>query len=319
MNSLLLMSDAWKYSIIAIVIVVAVVLIALIIFFTRKSFKNNVVEEYEGDEDDDDDEDRPDPVYEEEPDEDEEDEKTLPAAEPAPEIAAEAAPVEEIPVAEEKPVEEVPPVVEEKSEEQAVPAKTQPEAKPAAPKSAISAQLADYSYNYSFRAKLTQSTPEMHERYQAIRNELKAYKGIRITDTWKAQTAYKGREIAAKLMYRGKTLCLALALDPKEYAETQYKGQDMSAKKAFAKTPMLLKLSSQRKVKYAVKLIDDLMTKKYGLEKGAVSKDTYDIDYETTEQLLEKGLIKQTKKSGGFGAAKPTATAADSTEEKKNN
>ncbi|MCD8205651.1 MAG: hypothetical protein LUD29_03455 [Clostridia bacterium] len=331
MNSLLLLSDAWKYSIIAIIIVVAVVLIFLIIFFTRKSFKNNVVDEYEGDEeDDDDDEDRPDPVYEEEPDEDEDEEEK-----PAPVVAETPAPA----AAEEEEMPEEPsqveleatnpenysyvakPVSEEVLEELGIadeaPAKDKPPEKKqrtVVVDSALSARLSDYSYSYSFKAKLTMSTPEIHDRYHTVRNEIRAYKGIRIKDTWSAQTVTKGRETIAKMMFRGKTLCIALALDPKEYADTQYKGTDMSAKRAYAKIPMLLKLSSKRKVKYAVYLIDALMKKYEVGEKGAVPEDSYDIEPKTLEELIAEKLVKQRKNAvrpGDTVVVKETGTVSE--------
>lgn len=44
---------------------------------------------------------------------------------------------------------------------------------------------------------------------------------------------------------------VALALDPSEYAGTKYRGVDMSRYKTYARTPMMIKLTSQRRSGYA--------------------------------------------------------------------
>ena len=59
-------------------------------------------------------------------------------------------------------------------------------------------------------------------------------------------------------MFRGHTLCVALALNPADYKDTKYRGIDMSEKKRFKATPMVFKLTSSRKIEYAKYLLVQL-------------------------------------------------------------
>ena len=110
-------------------------------------------------------------------------------------------------------------------------------------------------YKYGFDAKLRASTDEVKQRYTMLVDELSAFKGVNIKTSFRGQRVYKGRKTLAQIVIRGKTLCIAFALDPKDYEDTKYAGIDKSDKKRFAKTPMLYKLSSMRRLAYARYLI----------------------------------------------------------------
>lgn len=127
-------------------------------------------------------------------------------------------------------------------------------------------------YEFSFRARLIQASPEVKARYIEFINEEAAYEGLKSNISWKQERLYKGRNTAAYLLFKGKKLCVAFALDPKDYAETKYRGIDVSEVKRFARTPLLLKITSQRRLRYAKHLLADVCAK-YGLKKGEVPKN----------------------------------------------
>ena len=110
-------------------------------------------------------------------------------------------------------------------------------------------------YKYGFEAKLRSSSDEVKERYTELVKELSMYKGIKISSSFRGQRIYKGKKTLGQIFLRGKTLCIALALDPKEFNETKYHVVDMSDKKRFINTPTLYKLISMRRVDYARYLI----------------------------------------------------------------
>ena len=110
-------------------------------------------------------------------------------------------------------------------------------------------------YVLSFEAKLRLADEEIKERYKAFCNEVALYKGLKIKGTFRQQRIYRGRKTLGLILFRGKTLCVAFALNPADYAETKYRGIDKSDKKRFENTPMLFKLTSARKLEHAKYLL----------------------------------------------------------------
>ena len=110
-------------------------------------------------------------------------------------------------------------------------------------------------YALSFEAKLRLADEEIKERYKAFCNEVALYKGVKIKGTFRQQRIYKGRKTLGLILFRGKTLCVAFALNPYDYIDTKYRGIDKSDKKRFENTPMLFKLTSARKLEYAKYLL----------------------------------------------------------------
>lgn len=110
-------------------------------------------------------------------------------------------------------------------------------------------------YTLGFDAKLRASDDEVKARYNELIADFKQFKGIKIKTSFRQQRIYKGRKTLAILLFRGKTLCIAFALDPKGYEQTKYRGIDKSDKKRFAQTPMLYKLTSARRMEYAKYLV----------------------------------------------------------------
>ena len=243
-----------------------------------------------------------------------------PAAEALPEPAEEPAPapVEE-PVAEEPAAEE--PVAEEPAAEEPV-AEEPVAAEPAVLPVILPVGEEDEDewregqefsrYNFSFRARLIQSGPEVQSFFGRIMDEINAHEGVKTSTSWRQMRVYKGRKTYALILFKGKTLCVAYALDPAEFAETKYHGQDMSEVRRFEKTPMLLKVFSERKAGYACWLFAEMFSRD-GIARGELVETDFSLPYESTRALIERGLVKVM--SGDLPEDKPAPVLAAPAEE----
>ena len=141
-------------------------------------------------------------------------------------------------------------------------------------------------YKYGFEARLRASADDVKERYAELVKELSQYKGIQITTSFKGQRIYKGRKTLGQFFLRGKTLCVAFALDPNEFAQTKYRGIDKSDKKRFEKTPMMYKLTSMRRVDYARYLIIRLAEINMILPDPEAATEPVDLSPRTPDELF---------------------------------
>ena len=228
--------------------------------------------------------------------------------EPVEEAPVEEAPVEEAPV-EEAPVEEAP-AEEQKVDdvEEVTSEATEEKSEDAALDSDVTddeisegaiddGQVVMVSYRSSFMSRLIQADSDIQDYYTVIKNALLSYKGVKARTSWNYESFNKGRIQCAKLNIKGRTLSLYLALAPEEYNATKYHFVDASGNGKFDKVPMMLKIRSDRALKYAVELIDELM-KAHGIEEGTKQNVDYRMPYETTEALAERDLVKIIVPSG---------------------
>ncbi|MCD8295228.1 MAG: polysaccharide biosynthesis C-terminal domain-containing protein [Clostridia bacterium] len=254
----------------------------------------------------------------------------VPAAEPADEAAAENAPVQEEPAdepaienapAEDVPADEEAPATSddaegEPSDEFGASADETPDdfsddssddladddaddsadtdaAAEAAPVAAEADAAADDGrrYDYSFIARIMQAPEDQRARYAEIINQFQSYKGTNTRLTWKQCAVTYDNARIALILFRGRTLAMALALDPKEFEQTKYHGRSMAGRKKFAKTPLLMNITSGRKLTYAKHLINVMMDR-LGAQKGGKTADV-SYKYQTTEELLEQGLVRE--------------------------
>ncbi len=246
-----------------------------------------------------------------------------PEAEPATEEAPAEAPVEEVlvgePVAETTPVEEPVPVEEVETEE---PVEEVPVGEPVAEVTSVEEPAEEEDdepivvsaeddeaegiesavtiidgrrilvrYNYSFRAKLIQAPAEVQDRFGQLMDEFASYPAVRTRESWRQVRVYSGRKTLASVLFKGRKLCVAYALDPKVYEDTKYHGADLSGVKRYEKTPMLLKVFSDRKLRYA-KYLFAQVAEQNGLVQGEVEHHEFRLPYETTQQLLDEQLVK---------------------------
>ena len=151
-----------------------------------------------------------------------------------------------------------------------------------------------YRYRRSYQSRLAQSQGRVQDYYSILKNALLSYKGVKGRISWNYEAFNKGRNHLAKMNAKTKTLYLYLALDPAELADTKYGIEDVSSKKKYASVPVLLKIKGDRKFKYALELIDKMCAEKMELPKRANAEDVdYRIAYQTTEELVEAGIVKK--------------------------
>lgn len=145
-------------------------------------------------------------------------------------------------------------------------------------------------YKPSFAARLALSDDNIKNEYEQLCARFYSYKKVRIRTSRRQQRIGKGRDILALVFFKGKKLAVALNLDPDEYAQTKYRGKDMSAKRRFAKTPMLLKITSERKLNYA-KFLIGRAAENLGLKELPEPKNSAVILPADKEKLIETGEI----------------------------
>ena len=233
---------------------------------------------------------------------------------PAEEAPAEEAPAEEAP-AEEAPAEEAPAEEEtleeptEEAEEEDEEEDSDTEAAPTTPTVATPPKAkADriviaetdangnviYSaYKKSFTARVIQSPDDVQERYEVLKNALLSYKKVNSRVSWSYDSFKTGKKQLAKFAIRGKSLCLFLALDPSTLEESKYNVANAGDSKKYETVPCRLRLSSKRSIKWGLELIEKLAEQEGLVPNPKYQPKSFRMENETTESLLEKGLIKK--------------------------
>ena len=148
-------------------------------------------------------------------------------------------------------------------------------------------------YRRSYLSRLAQSQGSIQDYYNAIKNLLLSYKGVKSRTSWNFESFNVGRTPLAKFNAKTRTLYIYIALSPEELVDTKYNFTDMSEKKKYAAVPVLLKVKGERKFKHALELITKLCEEKLQLPK---KKNFVEVDYrmpfKTTEELVNEGIIK---------------------------
>lgn len=147
-------------------------------------------------------------------------------------------------------------------------------------------------YSKSFMAKLCGASEETKTYYQRITDRFLSYRKVNSRVSW-AYTAFnRGRTALAKMVIRGKTLRLYLALDADEVADKYY-ATDVSDKKKYAATPCYIKVKSERGLKFALELVDAVCIKfEIPFQKEVTVTSETKFENEPMDRLINKGLIK---------------------------
>lgn len=152
-------------------------------------------------------------------------------------------------------------------------------------------------YNRSFIARIIQSDDDCKQYYGAVKHALLSYKKVNSNVAWGNERFNKGRETVARMKIRGKTLVVYLALDPNEYKTSVYHHADVSDNKSVLGTPMMIKVKSPLGVRKAIRLIDEMLAKRDGEKREIPERDYAAMyPYETIEELIEDGLVKDVRK-----------------------
>ena len=149
-------------------------------------------------------------------------------------------------------------------------------------------------YVRGFAAKMKQGDQDRKDYYAEIKAKLLSYKGVRISESFSGDSYKKGMRSLLKSRIRGKTLCLFFALDTDSYKQTVYRQQYKGDTKAYAATPMMVRVKSEQALKRALRLVEEL-EKNFELQPGApmdLVAVRGEFLFEETDALVEKGLIK---------------------------
>jgi predicted transport protein len=171
-------------------------------------------------------------------------------------------------------------------------------------------------YRRSFLSRLSQSQGNVQDYYSAIKNALLSYKGVKSRVSQNYDAFNRGRAHLAKINAKTRTLYLYLALNPEELADTKYGIVDVSQKKKYASVPVLMKIKGERKFKYALELIDKLCAENFQLPKMETEETDYRIPYQSTEELVQAGLIRKLVASVPVTPVAEEETPADAPAEK---
>ena len=125
-----------------------------------------------------------------------------------------------------------------------------------------------------------------------MKNCILSYDKVSSRISWKHENFTYRRNAVAKLFIKGKTLYLYLAVNPADYADSKYKLEDVSNVSQFADTPALYKLKSEKRVRYAQDLIEEICTK-LGSKKLEREPVDYYEPYNSDAALIKKGLVKR--------------------------
>lgn len=206
---------------------------------------------------------------------------------PVEEAVTEEAPVEEAPV-EETPVEEpVAPVDDTPVEETPVVAPVI-EIEPIVPIE-VGPEMVEV-IDRSFTARMCQAEDRLKATYSELKNYALSFKGARSRISWSYDSINKGRNKVCKIVVKGKSLYVYLALDPDTLPEKYYHKSAKDITK-YEATPTRLRVRSPRSLKYAKELIAMIMND-LAVKQGPVPNENYVFEYKTDDQLMSEGLIK---------------------------
>ena len=146
-------------------------------------------------------------------------------------------------------------------------------------------------YRTSFTSRLIQSDDTLKGYYTVLKNKLLSYKGVKARTSWNFESFNKGRINCAKLNVRGSEVRLALGLDPEVYGSEKC-FTFVGDKPKLDKVPLLMKIKSERSLKNALAYIETVMKNNEIAELPTPCDESYNMPYETTEQLVDRGFVK---------------------------
>jgi len=144
-----------------------------------------------------------------------------------------------------------------------------------------------FSFNTkSFEEKLICSSQILKERYLLIKQYLLRIEKCKVRRSKKYESYRKGRLIIAKLMIKGKTLNVYLNLNPNDFKNSKYIYQDASEYKSLSSTPMRIKITSDRMLKYSNELIMH-----FANVNGLVYNSNLVIKRQSHDNVLDEELV----------------------------
>ncbi len=152
-------------------------------------------------------------------------------------------------------------------------------------------------YDRSFTARIIQADDDQKSWYTEIKNEIMSYKKVHSRISWKKEGFNIGRNVVARIAFRGLTLCLYLPLNADDYADSKYKVEPIEDNASFEDTPCLYRIKNAKRARYAKELLADVLAKLGAEKEDSKEAVDYYLPYEGTVQLINKGLIKRVIRS----------------------
>lgn len=146
-------------------------------------------------------------------------------------------------------------------------------------------------YLLGFDARLRFSDDETKARYIDFMEYVKSYVGVSVSKHFGCHKICLGKDVIGMVLFGGKRICIAFALNPSDYENTKYKAEDKSDKRRFAKTPMFVRVGSDDKLNNAKYLFGELARER-GLQQISRKKGKYDLTELTREEMIVTGSVR---------------------------
>ncbi len=147
----------------------------------------------------------------------------------------------------------------------------------------------------TFVEKLSGINEQRAEWYRQFRDALMQQPSIKRTQAKYHELYKKGNKGIAKITIKGKSVYVYLAVDPAEYAQPKYGIKDASSKKAYVNYPAECKMTSNRKVKYLIEIV----------QKGNKPSEEIMEENPVEEIPMEQEEAQPFDRFGKFGDRKP--------------
>ena len=139
----------------------------------------------------------------------------------------------------------------------------------------------------TFRQKL-RKYKDARIAFTELKTYIETFDKTRLIESDKHDTFKRGNLPVARFAIRGKTLYAYLALPPSEFADSKYVFTDVSGKSAYRNYPMLLKITSQRQLRWTRELIDEIAVRGNMVRKSSPLDLTKEAIEKAAEELMKE-------------------------------
>ena len=108
----------------------------------------------------------------------------------------------------------------------------------------------------TLKQKLYRLPKEKKVRYKQIVALMDQKQGVTRWESKNSITYKRGRKPLLKITIKGKSVCVFMAINPANYTATKYGIKDVSAVKAYRDYPAMCKVTSDRRLKYIINIIN---------------------------------------------------------------
>ena len=153
------------------------------------------------------------------------------------------------------------------------------------------------TYDYSFESKLILSGEDTQRRYTYLSDLLLSYK-LGKRRSWKKERYFLKGKNYVQMIFRGKTLCLCMAILPESLENSKYFYENVGQIKKYESVPVMIRIRSGRGCKYAAELII-MMMESAGIHQKYQPEDTFvPLAARERDELVSEGLIKRLMTDG---------------------